>query len=303
MHNVLSSKNRLRGALLAFIAVIASCQDPNTITGPNVITTPGNGSGTALLSQRDRVVNGFQLEPPQYDGVSGNVTFNGKPPIIDMNVYRRTQFKTNMTETTLLAQATIDTAFAPQRAYINIAEQTLELQDVTPSPRRQWRDFSMLRAIVWNGVQHNALPSGKLQTNFYIDPVQLEENSIELPPSVQLTSPTLGAVIDRKEGITLRWNTPLTYDSKTMFAEAVIVGNVKDSYPTANAPSTGKPLLSAIKRIAIGATSISFSREEMSGLPADHAAVAINLYAVKPFRNNTITLRAHTHSFVQIELK
>lgn len=303
MNNIISITNRLRGTLLAFVTVIASCQDPNTITGPNVITTPGNGSGTALLSQRDRVVNGFQLEPPQYDGVSGNVTFDGKPPMIDMNVYRRTQFKTNLTETTLLAQATIDTSFAPQRTYINIAEQTLELQDVTPSPRRQWRDFSMLRAIVWNGVQRNTLPSGKLQTNFYIDPLKLEENSIELPPAVQLSAPALGAVIDRKEGVTLRWDTPLMYDTKTMFAEAVIVGNVKDSYPTDKAPANREALHSAIKRIAIGATSISFSREEMSGLPADYAAVAINLYAIKPFRNNTITLRAHTHSFVQVELK
>ncbi len=303
MHNIPASRNRLYVVLFALAFVAASCQDPNTITGPNVVTTPGNGSGTALLSQRDRVVNGFQLEPPQYDGVSGNVTFDGKPPMIDMNVYRRTQFKTNLTETTLLAQATIDTSFAPQRTYINIAEQTLELQDVTPSPRRQWRDFSMLRAIVWNGVSQNSFPAGKLQTNFYIDPVRLEENTIELPPAVQLTAPALGAVIDRKEGVTLRWDTPLTYDTKTMFAEAVIVGNVKDSYPTSNAPATGTPLRSAIKRIAIGATSISFSREEMSGLPADYAAVAINLYAVKPFRNNTITLRAHTHSFVQVELK
>lgn len=304
MYNVLSAKNHLWSALLAFALFAVSCTDPNTIGGPNVITSPGNGSGTGLLTQQDRIVNGFQLEPPQEGGMSSNIKFNGKPPAIDMHVYRRTEYRTDLSETTVWYSVKIDTTFTPRRASVNIAERTVELQDATPSMLYPYRYFLGVDIISWNGVEKKPFPIGKLQTNFYIEPVQLEQNSIDLPPAVKITAPAIGEVVERSKGVTLRWDTPIVYDTtKGMFAEVVIVGNVKDKYRTSNAPSNRYPIPSAIKRIPSGATSMSFSREELLGLPADYAAFAVNLYTIKSFRNNTATLMATTHSFVQGELK
>ncbi|MBD1208738.1 MAG: hypothetical protein H9535_09925 [Ignavibacteria bacterium] len=311
MHNVyLSPQSRLRGMVITFALIAAiltaavSCTDPNTIGGPNVITTTGNGSGTALLSQRDRIVNGFQLEPPQESGMSSNITFNGEWPIIDLYVYRRTEFRTDQSETTVWYGARIDTAFAPRRASVNIAERTIELLDLSPRGLSRHRLFTNIDVISWNGVERRSFPTGKLRTNFYIEPLQLEENSIDLPPAVKMTAPAVGAVIERSKGATLQWDTPINYDTtKGMFAEVVIVANVKDKERTTNAPSLLLPVPSAIKRIPNGATSVSFSREELAGLPADYAGFAVNLYTLKAFRNNTATIMATTHSFVQVELK
>lgn len=302
MHNTFSLHRIGTTLLVSAFVFLSSCTDPNSIGGPNNINGVGT-SGSGLLSQKDRVVNGFQLEHPQYDGITGGVTFDGQVPKIDMHIYRRTQFKTSTALTDFVASVTADTVFDVQKAYINISERTLELQNVTPSPRLKNKYFAVQQPLIRDGVQQNTLSSGKLSTNFYLDPLKLEETIIELQPAVQITSPTVGAVIDRKNGITVKWNTPLMYDSKTMFAEAVIVGNVKDSYPTNNALTDFSSLRSAIKRIPSGSTSMTFSSAEMVGLPADFAAIAVNLYSVKPFRNNTMTLRATTHSFVQVELR
>jgi hypothetical protein len=291
--------------LFAFALGTVSCTDPNTISGPNVVTTPGNGSGTALLTQKDRIVNGFQLEPPQEGGMSSNIKFNGITPAIDMHVYRRTELTATSSVTTLVLKADVDTTLNPRRVSVNIAERTIDLLNTPLALINARRNFTVIEFLSTNGVENKPFPSGKLRTNFYIEPLQLEDNSIDLPPAVKMTAPVVGEVIERSKGVTLRWDAPIVYDTtKGMFAEVVIVANVKDKSRTNNAPPIYLgPVLSAIKRIPNGATSMSFSREELVKLPADFAAFAVNLYTIKSFRNNTATIMATTHSFVQGELK
>jgi hypothetical protein len=220
-----------------------------------------------------------------------------------MIVYRRTELTAAASLTTIVYEADVDTTLAPQRASVNIAERPIELLNVL-TPGNSRRHFFMLEFISRDSVQNKPFPTGKLRTNFYISPLQLEENSIDLPPAVKMTAPAIGEVIERSKGVTLRWDTPIVYDTaKGMFAEVVIVANVKDKERTTNAPSNRYPVPSAIKRIPSGATSMSFTRDELAKLPADYAGFAVNLYTIKSFRNNTATIMATTHSFVQAELK